>query len=153
MAYKLPRLEMFASTRPIGTSSFGKRRSTVRPNCLRRCSIYSAYSLQHSKMIKETSIVTGNIGFSVSYDSHTFSVFPVHLSQDSTSGWGYDNCNQSTHFITHLALVLDQSMKCGHQSHHLHLSIYQICEYKPCIFFQICIPLKAPKFGIFFMVR
>jgi hypothetical protein len=45
IAYRLPLLEMFASTRPIGTSSFGKSRSTVSPSCFRRCSIYSAYSL------------------------------------------------------------------------------------------------------------
>lgn len=45
MAYRQPRLEMLARTLPMGTSSLGKSRSTIRPIFFKHCSMYSAYSL------------------------------------------------------------------------------------------------------------
>lgn len=46
IAYNDPRDNMLPRTLPIGTSSFGKSKSTVRPIRFNLSSMYSAYSLK-----------------------------------------------------------------------------------------------------------
>lgn len=74
IAYKQPRLEIFAKTFPIGTSSFGNNKSTIKPKVFNRCSIYSAYSLQkkQSNLILTKIICTHVSDFETTIISQSF---------------------------------------------------------------------------------
>lgn len=58
MAYKQPLLEILANTFPIGTSSFGNNKSTIKPNCFNLLSINSAYSLKIKHFIDVNVVLT-----------------------------------------------------------------------------------------------